>query len=402
MNVTFLKSCAVGSVSAPPSKSAAHRLLICGALSGGSRIDNIAFSKDITATLGCLEKMGARVEKSKNSVYIGKLNPFNIKDGAHLDCNESGSTLRFLLPLCMLANKTVYLNGSERLFSRPLDIYEKICREENIIFQKMKTELAVTGKLHGGDYTLPGDVSSQFITGLLLTLPLLDTDSIVTVTGNFESESYVNLTLDAMRIFGVNPTRKGNTFYIEKNSHYTAQNVTVEGDCSNAAFLDAFNLLGGNVTVTGLREDTLQGDYIYKKMFSELKNGHREFDLSDCPDLAPVMFAMSAVSGGAHFLGTRRLKIKESDRGEAMKAELAKFGIDVLINDNDITVKHGTPHTPTVPLCGHNDHRIVMALSLLCSIYGGRIEGAEAVSKSFPDFFSQIEKLGIGIISDDT
>lgn len=402
MNITFLKSRAAGTVCAPPSKSAAHRLLICGALGGGSRIENIAFSKDIEATLGCLENMGAKVEICGNGVNIGGLDPFNIKDGTRLDCNESGSTLRFLLPLCMLAKNNVFLNGSERLMSRPLDIYENICRDENIIFRKTKTELIVNGKLRGGNYTIPGDVSSQFITGLLLSLPLLDTDSTVTVTGNFESESYVNLTLDAMRIFGVKVIHKGNTFYIEKGGRYAARNVTVEGDCSNAAFLDAFNLLGGNVTVTGLREDTLQGDYVYKNMFSQLKNGKREFDLSDCPDLAPVMFALSAVSGGAHFCGTRRLKIKESDRGEAMKSELAKFGIDVLIDDNDITVKSGTPHTPRIPLCGHNDHRIVMALSLLCSIYGGRLEGAEAVRKSFPDFFTQLEKLGIGIVFDDT
>ena len=176
---------------------------------------------------------------------------------------------------------------------------------------------------------------------------------------------------------------------------------TVEGDYSNAAFLDAFNLLGGEVQVIGLSETSVQGDKVYKEMFEQLSGGTKEFDLSDCPDLAPIMFALSAVKGGARFTGTARLKIKESDRAEAMKQELKKFGIDLKIKENEVIVEKGAINPPTEILCGHNDHRIVMALSLLCSMVGGTIAGAEAVNKSFPDFFDKIKALKVDVILND-
>ena len=175
-----------------------------------------------------------------------------------------------------------------------------------------------------------------------------------------------------------------------------ANQYTVEGDCSNAAFLEGFNLLGGQVQVMGINPNTLQGDRVYQQMFCQLQAGHREFDLSDCPDLGPVMFALAAAKGGAHFTGTARLRIKESDRSSAMAAELKKFGIEVLVEQDTVTVKKGVLQAPTEPLCGHNDHRIVMALALLCCVTGGEIHGAEAVSKSFPDFFDKIRSLQVG------
>ena len=156
--------------------------------------------------------------------------------------------------------------------------------------------------------------------------------------------------------------------------------------------------MGGEVSVTGLDTQSLQGDKVYKTMFNELESGKKEFDLSNCPDLAPVMFALSAVFGGAHFTGTKRLKIKESDRASAMKQELVKFGIRVDVNDNDVTVHGGKLTAPTETLCGHNDHRIVMALSLLCSVTGGSISEAESVAKSYPDYFVKIKSLGIQIL----
>ncbi|MBR3769967.1 MAG: 3-phosphoshikimate 1-carboxyvinyltransferase, partial [Lachnospiraceae bacterium] len=237
----------------------------------------------------------------------------------------------------------------------------------------------------------------QFITGLLLTLPLVEGDSCLTVTGKFESASYVDLTISAMQKFGITVTRKDNIFNIKSGQQYKAAEYTVEGDCSNAAFLDAFNLLGGEVKVLGVDDDTLQGDRVYKEMFEGLKEGERQFELSDCPDLAPVMFAMAAYQGGAKFLGTARLRIKESDRAAVMAEELAKFGIAVEVFDNSVRVHGGELRTPGEVLCGHNDHRIVMALSLLCSVTGGCIEDAQAVTKSFPDFFERIAELGIKV-----
>ena len=402
MTVTIEPSRAKGCVTAPPSKSAAHRALICGALSGGSKINNLAFSKDIEATARCLRALGAKINIDGDTAEVGCLDPLCPDVNDMLFCNESGSTLRFLLPLCMLSGKRITLSGSGRLLSRPLSVYEQICNEQKIEFIRTENGITVCGKLKSGHYRVTGDISSQFISGLMFALPLLPDDSEIEVTGAFESESYINMTVDMLKRFSVNISRKGNTYYIKGGQNYECRTLTVEGDCSNAAFLEGFNLLGGDVTVDGIDSETLQGDYVYRKMFKELKNGHRRFDLSDCPDLAPVMLALAAANGGAHFTGTRRLKIKESDRGEAMRKELEKLGCEVIIYDNEIEVKGCSMTAPSAPICGHNDHRVVMAMSLLLSITGGRIEGAEAVEKSFPDFFTKINSLTIGISYNDT
>ncbi len=402
MTVTVKKSKAVGTVVAPPSKSVAHRALICAALSPCSTVKNLAFSKDIEATLKSLEALGANIQVCGNDVKIGGLLIENLKNDTPLPCNESGSTLRFLLPLCMCNFGEITLRGTEKLFTRPLSVYREICENSGIYYKQGKTSVTVGGVLKAGEYSVRGDISSQFITGLLYALPLLSGDSKIVVTGDFESESYVDITLSVLSQFGVEIVKKENVFYIKGNQTYKSTKITVEGDCSNAAFLEAFNLLGGDVEVLGVNNDTLQGDRVYKDMFAALKNGKSEFDLSDCPDLAPVMFALSAYMGCAHFVGTKRLKIKESDRGAVMAEELKKFGADVIIGENEITVTGGNLHTPEEILNGHNDHRIVMSLSLLCSVYGGEIAGAEAVSKSYPDFFNVIQSLKIGIEQNDT
>ncbi len=388
---------AKGTVTAPPSKSMAHRALICGALSEKSVINNIAFSKDIEATLDCLKKLGANVEVSQNAVTVGGLDINNIPDNITLDCIESGSTLRFLIPLCMASGKTITFTGAKRLFERPLGIYEKTANKQNILFSKTDNSLTVCGKLQSGEYSVEGNISSQFITGLLFVLPLLENDSRLEVTGKLESASYIDLTLQALRLFGIDINRKGNTFFIKGGNGFKGANYTVEGDCSNAAFLEAFNYSGGNVTIEGLNPETLQGDRVYKEIFEGLKNGQKCFDLSDCPDLAPIVFAVSALYQGATFTGTKRLKIKESDRAQAMKQELLKFGIKAEVLENSVIVKSGELKQPEIALNSHNDHRIAMAVTLLLTVTGGVIEGAEAVAKSFPDFYNKILKIGIDL-----
>ncbi|MBQ8684349.1 MAG: 3-phosphoshikimate 1-carboxyvinyltransferase [Clostridia bacterium] len=397
MQVTITPSRAVGTVTAPPSKSMAHRALICGALSGGSTIRGLAWSKDIEATLHCLQAMGAQIVPDGDTVKIGGIDPLHLPSDAVLPCNESGSTLRFLLPLCMLCGQPVTLTGSQRLLERPLGVYEEICRQQGIVLKKSATSVTVCGVLKPGDYTVRGDVSSQFITGLLFALPLLQGDSRLTVTGGFESASYIDLTLSALRTFGISITREADVFFIPGNQTYGDFDYTVEGDYSNAAFLDGFNLLNGDVKVFGLTPETLQGDRVYRDFYRQMAAGEKQFDLSDCPDLAPVLFALSAAHGGASFTGTARLRIKESDRATAMAEEMAKFGIAVTVAENTVTVHPGRLQPPSQVLCGHNDHRIVMALSLLCSVTGGTIDGAEAVAKSYPDFFDVIETLQIGL-----
>ena len=397
MIVSIKKSKAKGIIAAPPSKSMAHRALICGALSDGSEIKNIEYSNDILATLDCLSALGCEICKSDNVIKLGSLDPF-IAKSTTLDCRESGSTLRFMIPLCMLSGNKITLKGSERLFARNLSIYEEIAKQNGIVFKKGEGSLTVCGKLKAGDYKVKGDISSQFISGLLFALPLLEHDSTLEITGEYESEPYVDLTLKSLEDFGIKIEKCGRIYKIKGGQRYISKDIFVEGDYSNAAFLDGFNILGGEVTVTGLEDNSLQGDKIYKQMYKALKNGEKQFDLSNCPDLAPVMFALSATFGGAHFTGTRRLKIKESDRAVAMQAELLKFGIKVNVGENDVTVCGGELKTPNETLCGHNDHRIVMALSLLCSLTGGSIDEAESVAKSYPDYFEKIKSLGIQVL----
>ncbi|MGN0494492.1 MAG: 3-phosphoshikimate 1-carboxyvinyltransferase [Acutalibacteraceae bacterium] len=402
MVVTIEKSNPYGRVAAPPSKSMAHRYLICAALSPESEIKGVGFSEDIKATLSCLEALGANTEINGDTVKIGGI---DINKGIKSDklfCNESGSTLRFLIPLCLLFDKEITLLGSKRLMERSLSVYADICAATGLEFKQSADSVTVKGKLRSGKYAVRGDVSSQFISGLMFALPLLNNDSIIDITGAIESGSYLGMTVKALADFGVRISRTDeHTIYIKGNQTYKPRTLTVEGDYSNAAFFEALNALGGNVAVSGLKKDTCQGDVVYKKLFGKIVRGCPEIDISDCPDLGPVLMAAAAANNGAHFIGTRRLKIKESDRGAAMAEELLKFGCHTEINDNDITVHGCTPKTPELPLNGHNDHRIVMSLAVLCTLTGGRIYGAEAVSKSFPDFFERFSSLGINLEVED-
>ena len=396
MIVSIEKSTAFGEILAPPSKSMAHRCLICGALSDKSEIINIDFSEDIKATLSCLEALGAKVEVEGNTVKIGGLMSSKKIKSNELFCNESGSTLRFLIPLCLLKNEEITLRGTERLFQRDLSVFETICASQGIDFVKSKNSVTVKGLLSNGRYTVRGDISSQFISGLMFSLPLLSGESVIDITGKSESSSYLNITLKTLGDFGVRISKiDENTMYVAGSQSYKNRNLTVEGDYSNAAFFDAFNLIGGNVAVKGLNEDSTQGDKAYKEFYPQLLKGKPEIDISDCPDLGPVLMALAAALNGAVFTGTHRLKIKESDRGMAMAEELAKFGCKVDVEEDRIEVFPCKLQKPILPLSGHNDHRIVMAVSLLCTLTGGKIYGAEAVAKSLPDFFERLRKLGI-------
>lgn len=398
MIATIKKGTAYGRVEAPPSKSVSHRYLICGALSGGSVIENVAFSEDIKATLNCLSALGAEYEIDGSTVKTGGISPDKAIKSAELFCNESGSTLRFLIPLCLLFGQKITLKGTQRLMSRSLAVYKEMCLSQGIEFTEDKESVTVCGKLTAGKYSVRGDVSSQFISGLMFALPLLPDDSIIDITGALESGSYLGMTVKALAEFGVRISRTDeHTIFIKGNQTYKPRTLRVEGDYSNAAFFEAFNSVGGNVAVAGLKKDTCQGDAVYRKLFGKLVRGCPEIDISDCPDLAPVLMAVAAANNGVRLTGTHRLKIKESDRGAAMAEELAKFGCNTEVWENEITVHPRALKTPELPLSGHNDHRIVMALSLLCSITGGSIYGAEAVNKSFPDYFRKLSSLGIKV-----
>ncbi len=397
MTVTINKSTAKGTITAPPSKSVSHRALICAAFSKGCRVSNVAYSDDVNATLDCLEALGATVERNESSVFLGGLDPESFKENTEINCNESGSTLRFMLPISLLSNKKITLKGTKRLFERPLDVFEEMCENKGLYFEKNENSVTVCGPLKEGEYAIRGDVSSQFITGLLLALSSLKSDSKLTILGDLQSRPYIDITIAILKDFGIDIKVSGNSFYIKGGNEFCTKDYFIEGDCSNAAFLDSFNLLGGCVSVNGINPNTTQGDYVYKQIFSDLKDGKKQFDLSDCPDLAPILFSLAAYLGGATFTGTRRLKIKESNRATAMQEELGKFGINTKVYDDEVIIEGGILNKPTEILCSHNDHRIVMSLSVLCSITGGTISGAEAVNKSYPNFFDDIKKLEIGL-----
>lgn len=397
MTVTIEKGIAKGTVSAPPSKSMAHRNLICGALSKQSVIKGVNYSQDILATLDCLKALGAKVSIEGDTVTIGGLSAdSNVSDV--LDCRESGSTMRFLIPICLLLGREITLKGSGKLMQRPMDIYEKLCKDNGFVFKLDKDFLKVSGKLNGGVYEVDGGVSSQFISGLLFVLPLAENDSIINITGNLESASYLNLTVSSLKAFGIDiDSSNMRSIKIKGKQTYGQRQMQVEGDYSNAAFFDALNMVGGQVVTTGLNENSLQGDKVYFEIFSKLKEDGAEISLADCPDLGPILFGIAAAGKGALFTDTKRLRIKESDRVLCMVNELSKFGVKADVSDNSVRIYGGTLKPPTEPLFAHNDHRIAMTMAVLSTVTGGVIEDAQAVNKSFPDFFEKLSSLKIKV-----
>ncbi len=397
MRVEIEKSTACGEVYAPPSKSMAHRLLIAAAMCNGeSQIDGISSCEDVLATIDCLRALGAKIEYEGDSVRIFGIDFLSARASESLPCRESGSTLRFFIPLLWLSGNEARLFGSEKLLSRPQSVYEEIAKEKSLLLEKASGGITLRGPLKSGEYKVRGDVSSQFITGLLFALSLFSEDSRIVITTALESRSYIDLTISAMAEFGVRVIwENDSTLYIKGGQNYFAKSLRVEGDYSGSAFTDAFNYIGGRVKVLGLKTDSLQGDKIYREYFELLDKGDTQINIEDCPDLAPILFTLAAMKNGATFIGTRRLKIKESDRAAVMAEELSKFGADISVMENTVRVSGGKLHAPTAILSGHNDHRVVMSLAIISSVYGGVIDGSEAVKKSYPDFFSDIKKLGI-------
>jgi len=398
MKVNFNPSKAQGTIIAPPSKSIAHRMLIsAGLCQGKSVVHGIALSEDVLATLDCLKSLGASYTICDDTVTIEGVNPF-LSPSSDLFCRESGSTLRFFIPLCLLGGKKHRLYGSETLLSRPLSVYEDICKEQGVYFSNTGSCIELSGALSSGNYRVKGNISSQFISGLLFALPLLGGESTISITPPIESLSYINLTIQALSDFGIKiEWTDERTLYIKGNQSYIAHEVSVEGDYSNASFFDALNSIGGKVSIDGLSETSLQGDRVYSKFFEMLSRGTPTIHISDCPDLGPILFALAACKNGGVFTGTKRLKIKESDRATSMAEELKKFGVSVKVSDDSVVVYPAEFHAPDSVLYGHNDHRIVMALSVLLSLTGGEIDGAEAVAKSMPDFFDKLKILGIKV-----
>lgn len=394
MIATFTPCRLAGTIQAPPSKSMAHRYLIGAALSGEiCTLSGIDYSEDILASMDCLRALGAKITVDADRVTVDP-GGFMQAENPVLECRESGSTLRFFIPLALCLGQPVTLRGSQRLLERPLGIYEELCKEKGFVFDKNNDTVTVCGKLQSGAYALRGDVSSQFITGLIFALVYLGEDAAIRILPPFESRSYIDLTISALKSFGAN-VAFADEYTIEiKRSRLHAYTGRIEGDYSNAAFLEAFHHIGSEVFVENLNPESLQGDRVYREYFLKISEGVPTLDISDCPDLGPVLFALAAMKNGAVFTGTDRLKAKESNRGMAMDEELRKLGGGLIVGNNTITVPKQELKYHGMPLSGHNDHRIVMAMSVILSKTGGRIDGAEAIRKSYPGFFEDIQRLG--------
>lgn len=399
MKLSIAKGRAHGAVAAPPSKSVAHRMLLCAGLAQGeSTVRNVAFSEDILATMDVLRALGAGLRIDEDTVHVTGADARDARCDEIISCRESGSTLRFCIPLMLLSGNDFTLTGKGRLLARPQDVYADLCRRQGLRFERADDVIRLRGPLHSGEYVLPGDVSSQFISGLLFALPLKRQDSAIHILPPVESRSYIDITLQALGTFGVQARwddADKNTLLIPGGQRYMPRDVAVEGDYSNAAFFGALAALGDDVTVTGL-SPSLQGDRVYASYFAQLQRGRAMLDVADCPDLAPVLMAVAAGLHGALLTGTRRLRLKESDRGAAMAQELQKLGVRCDVQENSIEIFPGL-RAPDRPLLGHNDHRIVMSCAVLLTRTGGMLYGAQAVTKSFPGFFDRLRELGIEV-----
>lgn len=401
-----------GSIKIPPSKSLSHRAIIAASLAKGqSRIENLIQSKDIIATTNCMENLGASFIKEDTYTVSGS-QPLLLKNKV-FDCHESGSTLRFMIPIAMLVNEAVTFIGSGKLVSRPLDPYIDLFQEQNISYtHKGALPLKVEGSFKAGTYKIRGDISSQFITGLLYALPLVDGESIIEITTDLESKGYIDLTLDILEKFGVSIINNHyKQFIIKGNQHYSPTNYYVEGDFSQIAFWVVAGLIGGDIQCLDMNLDSKQGDIelldIVKRMGGSITIGksidvkkssthHTIIDGSQCPDIIPVLAVLASVSTGTtEIINAGRLRIKECDRLRATAQELNKLGADVTEMENGLIIK-GKESLKGGTVSGWNDHRIVMAMtvaSLVCQ-EDVIIEGPDAITKSYPHFFEDFTMLG--------
>lgn len=389
-----------GAVTPPPSKSMAHRLIIAAAFSGGvSTIRNVAFSQDIQATLRCMEALGARWERpAEDTVRITGFGaaPASFSEPPHFDCGESGSTLRFLIPIALAVAGGGVFTGHGRLMERPQKPYFDLFDEKGIFYQQKDGVLTVRGRLTPGEYRLPGNVSSQFFTGLLFALPLLDGPSTVVSTTALESADYITMTLEAMKNAGVTVSSSGLAFAVSPAA-YQAFDSAVEADWSQAGFWYAASFLGSRLDIRGLDPQSAQGDMIVAALYWKLAApGEVDIDVSDCPDLLPPLAVMAAVrSGATRFVNAARLRIKESDRLATVHQMLAALGGQAEEGPDSLTV-YGAPRLSGGTVDGANDHRIVMAAAIAATRSAAPVTilGAQAVNKSYPSFWDDYKQLG--------
>lgn len=386
------KSNISGTVQVPPSKSAAHRALICSFLAGGGNVSPLIDSKDMQATLGVISALKG--------------------DKPVADCIESGSTLRFMIPVAAALGKTVKFVGRGKLPERPIGDYLRLLPEHGVKCDCTGTlPLTVSGKLTPGRFEIAGNVSSQYITGLLLALPILDGDSEIVLTTELQSKPYVDMTVKVMADFGIKVEERENSYFIPGNQVYQKRDYTVEADWSQAAFFMVAGALFGDVTLTGLDVNSTQGDKkiadVLKKFGADVTvNNDRvvvkksqlhgiEINATDIPDMVPSLAVAGIYASGKTVItGAQRLRYKESDRIESIVYNLKKLGAEVEETADGMEILGGQLHAANMK--GFNDHRIVMAMTVAATGVDGlsTIDDAQSINKSYPDFFNDFNSIG--------
>ena len=402
-----------GTISVPPSKSAAHRAIICAALSDGvSVLQPIDLSNDITATINCMKNLGAGFTINGSRVTVDGTGIFSQRK-AELDCGESGSTLRFLVPVAAAGGVDARFVGHGKLPERPIGVYTDCLPQKGV---ECRTEgglpLEISGRLESGIYQVPGNISSQFITGLLLALPLLQEDSEIRLTSPLQSVGYINMTLDIMKDFGVDVEAEENGWKIPGGQKYKAREFSVEGDWSQAAFFMTAAALGGSITIDNLDPESTQGDKacvdVYRRLGADIRTEDNrlimnpgklkgiELDAADIPDMVPAFSVAAALAQGRTVIkGAERLRIKECDRLAAMRDCLSRLGADIEETDDGLII-NGVSSLSGAEVDGYNDHRIVMSMAVAAAAAREDIiiSDMESINKSYPSFFEDYESLG--------
>ncbi|WP_298033444.1 3-phosphoshikimate 1-carboxyvinyltransferase [uncultured Dysosmobacter sp.] len=392
-----------GTVTPPPSKSLAHRALIAAALAGGfSVLEELAPSQDIQATLRCMEALGAEWSRqSGDTILVSGIRNLS-RPGNELprfDCGESGSTLRFLIPIALAVAGGGVFTGRGRLMERPQKPYFDIFDEKGIFYEQKDGSLTVRGHLGPGEYRLPGNVSSQFVTGLLYALPLLGGDSTIVLTSPLESHGYVDMTLEVLEQFGIQIEVLEDGFAVSGNQSYQTCRFIVEADWSQAAFWYAAGFLGNWVEVGGLDTHSTQGDAVVEDWVDKLSDpGEMDVDVSNCPDLVPPLAVIAALRTGeiTYLTNAARLRIKESDRLASVTQVLNALGADVKEGPDFLKIKGRDALTGGVTVDCCNDHRIAMMAAIAATRCQQPVTllGAECVKKSYPDFWEVYQTLG--------
>lgn len=400
MNIEIKPRTLAGDIKVPPSKSISHRALICAALSKGeSEITDLLGCEDIDATCEALEALGAEFRTENGVTYVKGIE--NPPEKAEINCRESGSTLRFLIPVAAALGVEATFTGYGKLPTRPITPYITEFKKHGVEFISEEMPYHIKGKLTAGVYSVPGDISSQFITGLLFALPLIDGSSTIVLTSPLQSKPYADITVQCMKSFGIETLEFNGNYSVKGIQEYQPSKYSIEGDCSQAAFFAVANQIGSNINMLGVNRNSIQGDRaVFDIIDNMIKIGDNysgfDIDATDIPDLVPILTVLAAFADGTSYIrGCKRLRIKESDRLESISTVLNSLGANVTIINDELEIV-GVKELSGGVCSSFNDHRIAMSLAIASQRCTDTltITDAECVAKSYPTFFEDFRSLG--------